>query len=283
MRRNVVVGMVVLLLVLIGCKQETSDDRLVDIAVNQKKQERDMINMSGRIEQLEKTLVKIQQSLEKPGLASGAPATAASREGSALDFRNTPEYAQIVESLSAVQQRLDTTQSSLSQTQQNIAREQELEQLRDMGQAFRAMGNPQEMDRRLTLLVQNFAPKIEDAVKRQQFEADVQQLRQSVASPSSVDELYQRRTAELTARLNEEQDQRRRQFIERELSSLQTASAEDLQQRFERYQREDTMRQVRELQEKYDIPSETLRDSGIPSMGRGPGGFPGRSGRGPGR
>ncbi len=271
MSRYGVVATVVLLLVLIGCKQETSDERLVNMAVNQKEQETEIASLSGRIERLEKALVGIQQSLEKTAVAGGAPVPAKSTQGPALDFRETPEYQQIVSALSAVRQ-----------TQQNVAREQELEQLRDVGQAFQAMGNPQEMDRRLTLLIQNFSSRIDDPVKRQQFAADVQQLRQSLTTPASVQDLYQRRTAELTARLNEEQDQRRREFIQRELASLQTASAEDLEQRFERYQREDTMRQVRELQQKYDIPRETLRDSGIPTMGRGPGGFgdfPGGRGR----
>jgi Skp family chaperone for outer membrane proteins len=125
------------------------------------------------------------------------------------------------------------------------------------------------MDRRLTLLAQNFAPKIEDAVKRQQFEIDVQQLKQSLAVAVTVEELYQRRTEELTARLNEEQDERRRQFIERQLTSLQTATAEQLQQRLDWYQGSNTMRQMGELQRKYDIPRQTLRDSGIPTLGTG--------------
>jgi len=48
MRGNRAAGMVVPMSVLIGCKQQTSDERVSGIAVNQKKQERDMTNTSGR-------------------------------------------------------------------------------------------------------------------------------------------------------------------------------------------------------------------------------------------
>jgi hypothetical protein len=280
MRRYAIVGTAILLLVPFGCKKDASDQNLVEIAVVQEKQQREMLSLSGKIERLEETLVGIQQSLEKPHAAVGVPASAAGKEGSPPDFRDTEEYAQIVALLSDVQTRLDSTQSGLSQTQQNLAREEQLEQLRDVGQAFGALGNPQEMDRRLTLLVQNFAPKIEDAVKRQQFEVDVQQLKESLAAPATVEELYQRRTEELTARLNEEQDERRRQSIERQLTSLQTATAEQLQQRLDWYQRSETMRQVGRLQQEYDIPRQTLRDSGIPTLGTGLRRLAGRAGRG---
>lgn len=270
MRRYVVVGMLVLLSALIGCKEETSDDSLADIVVNQKKQEGEISSISGRMERVENTLAEIQQSLEKPAPTVGLPTPPVSTEGAAQDFRNTQEYAQILAMLTEVQK-----------THQEIAEERAREELRDPRQAFQAMNDPQQMDSRLSLLVQNFAGRIEDVAKRQQFEADVQQLKQSFATPPTVQGLYERRTAELTARLNEEQDQRRKEFIQRELSSLQTATAEQLEERLDRYQRSETMRQVRELQEAYDIPREVLRDSGIPTMGRGgPGGFRGGPGRG---
>ncbi|NQT82836.1 hypothetical protein HQ563_07430 [bacterium] len=274
MKRFAVIGMVVLLTALIGCKDETADESLVNIVVNQKNQEREIATISGKIEGLENALVEIQQSLEKPAATIGTPAPAGSTEGGAQDFRNTQEYAQILAGLTEVQK-----------THQEIAEERAQEELRDPRQAFQAMNDPQQMDSRLSLLVQNFAGRIEDVAKRQQFEADVQQLKQSFTRPSSVQELYERRTAELTTRLNEEQDQRRKEFIQRELTSLGTATAEQLEERLDRYQRSETMRQVRELQETYDIPREVLRDSGIPTMGRGgPGGFqggpPGGRGRG---
>ncbi len=274
MRRYVVVGMVVLLSALIGCKEETSDDSLANIVVSQKKQEGEISSISGRMERVEKTLADIQQSLEKPAATVGIPAPAVITEGGAQDFRNTQEYAQILAALTEVQK-----------THQEIAAQRAQEELRDPRQAFQAMNDPEQMDSRLTLLVQNFAGRIEDVAKRQQFEADVQQLRQNLTTPRSVQQLYEQRTAELTARLNEEQDQRRKEFIQRELTSLQTATAEQLEERLDRYQRSEQMRQVRELQQTYEIPREVLRDSGIPTMGRGgPGGFqggpPGGRGRG---
>jgi hypothetical protein len=276
MRRCAVVVAVLLLLALIGCKEETFNGRLAaDVAVNQKKQEREIATISGKVEQLEKTLAEIQKSLEKPVAAIGTPPPAASTEGSGVDFRSTQEYAQMVAALSEMQEM-----------RRQIVEERAQQELRDPRQAFQAMGNPQEMDRRLTLLSQNFVSRIEDPAKRQQFEADLQQLRQTIATPMSVNELYQRRTAELTARLNEEQDERRKEFIQRELTSLQSATAEQLEQTLDRYQRSSTMSQLRQLQQTYDIPRDVLQNSGIPTMGGGDrGGFQrGQRGqRGPGR
>ena len=265
MRGYVVVGIVIILSALIGCKKETSDDSLANVIVNQKKQEGEISSISARVEKVEKTLAEVQKSLQKPPAPVGLPAPTVSTEGGAQDFRNTQEYAQILAALTDVQK-----------TYQEIAQERAQEELRDPRQAFQAMNDPQEMDRRLSLLVQNFAGRIEDVAKRQQFEADVQQLKQNLTTPATVQQLYERRTAELTARLNEEQDQRRKEFIQRELTSLQTATADELEQRLDRYQRSDTMNQLRELQQTYNIPGDVLRDSGIPTMGRGgPGGGPG--------
>jgi hypothetical protein len=257
MKTCVVVGMVVGLLILSGCKKETSDERLVGISVSQKKQEQ-------RIERLENTLTEIKQSLDKIGAATGSPAPAEGKEGQVADFRETPEYGQIMAALSALQQ-----------AQQEMAQRVPAQQ-GGPAQDWRRMNDPQEMDKSLGLLAQNFAPKIADPVKRQQFEADVAQLRANLSKTRTTQELYQQLTASLTERLNNEQDERARQFLEMQLATLETGSAEELEARLQRYQRTETTRQLRELQQTYNIPRQTLRDAGIPAMGPmggPPGGF----------
>jgi len=294
MKTYVIIGIASFFLMLVGCEKDSSDEGLIEITVQQKTQRDDLKRIATRIDGVERRLEEIQQSIDKIPPASGTPEPSTVGEGQTdgpkvVEFKDTPEYGRMAAQLSAIQQRLTLTGGGLTETQQDIIREQEQARLRDPAQAMRAMSDPQEMDRRLTTLAQNFVPTIQDPVKRQQFEADLQQLKRSLSENPSTQELYQRTVSNLTERLNNEQNERAREFIQRQVQSLETASAEELEGRLERYSRFDTMRQLRDIQSKYDIPRETYRDAGIPSMGmerggprggdRGRGGPPGRRGR----
>ena len=268
-----VVGTMAALLILAGCGDEGSDERLINIAVEQEKQKEEIDTASRKIEGFERRLVEIKESLAKipPPTGAAEPGKTTETETSGpkvVEFKDAPEYGQIVAQISAIQQKLNLTESRLVQTERNIAREQEQARLRDPAQAWQAMNNPQELGDRLTRLAQNFSPRIEDAARRQQFEMEVEQLKQNLSYTPSTQELYQRVVSDLTERLNNEQNDRAREFIERQMQSLQAASAEELEGRLERYRRFESFRQLRELQQKYDIPRETYRDAGLPSMGR---------------
>jgi hypothetical protein len=288
MSKYAIVAVVAAMLLLLGCQKEESDDRLIEVAVKQDKHKADIDKLSERIAGFEKRLVRIQQSLEKLPQPTGSPEPATTAEEESTEpkvvaFKDTPEYGDIAVKLSAIQQQLTLTQSGLAETKDDMAREQELERLRDPAESWRVMNDPQEMNRRLALLSQNFAQKIEDPAKRQQFEVDVEQLKRSFSERPSTQELYQQTIADLTERLNNEQNERAREFVQNEIRSLETASAEELEGRLERYSRFGTMRQLRDLQSKYDIPRETYGDAGLPSMGMGREGFRrgGREGGGP--
>ena len=268
------------LLLLVGCGKESSDSRLIEVGVKQDEHKGDIDRLSRRIEGFDKRLVQIQESLKRLPEPTGSPqpTTAAeeSTEPKVVEFKDTPEYARIVAQLSAVQQQLALTQSRLTESQDEVAAEEQRRQLQDPAQAFQAMSDPQEINRRLSLLGQNFAGKIQDPVKRQQFEVDVEQLKRKLSEKPSAQELYQRVSSSLTERLNTEQNERAKEFIQRQIEELQTASGEDLQGRLERYQRFEISRDLRNLQSTYEIPRETYTEIGLPSMGGdrgGPAGF----------
>jgi len=264
------------LLLLVGCGKESSDSRLIEVGVKQDEHKGDIDRLSRRIEGFDKRLVQIQESLKRLPEPTGSPqpTTAAeeSTEPKVVEFKDTPEYARIVAQLSAVQQQLALTQSRLTESRDEVAAEEQRRQLQDPAAAFQAMSDPQEMNRRLTLLGQNFAGKIQDPVKRQQFEVDVEQLKRKLSEKPSAQELYQRVSSSLTERLNTEQNERAKEFIQRQIEELQTASGEDLQGRLERYQRFEVSRELRNLQSTYEIPRETYTEIGLPSMGGDRGG-----------
>ncbi len=280
MKKYVVVAVIAALTAIVVRSAEGADRRLIEIAVKQEKQNAELGKLSRRIEGLEKRLIEIQKSLEKIAAAAKPPeavkpAETAPSGPKVVEFKETPEYGQIAGQLTDIQQKLSTMQSNLTKTQEDGAREAERARLRDPAATWGAMNNPQELSSRLTAFGQNYALKIEDPLKRQQFEVDIEQFKRSLSEKPSTQQLYDRVTAQLNERLNSEQDQRAQEFVQRQLNELQAASGEELQGRLERYSRFDTVRQLRQLQEKYSIPREALGDAGLPAMGgegRGPGG-----------
>ncbi len=278
MGKHTIGAAILTMLLLLGCQEKGSDENLIEVAVEQEKQTGEIENLSQRVEGFDNRLVRIEQSLERLPEAMGAPDPAPTTEEETTEpkvvaFKDTPEYGDIAAKLSAIQEQLSLTQSSLVGTQEDIAREQELERLRDPAEAQRIMNDPQEMNRRLTLLAQNFVPTIQDPVTRQQFEVDVEQLKRSLSERPTTQQLYQQTVADLTERLNNEQNERAREFIQRQIESLETATSEELEGRLERYSRFGTMRQLRDFQAKYDIPREVYTNSGLPSMGMDRRGF----------
>jgi hypothetical protein len=272
MARYAVLWVVMALLLFGGCGKESSDSRLIEVGIKQDEHKGNIDRLSRRIEGFDRRLVRIQDSLKQLPEPTGAPDPAAtaeeeSTEPKVVEFKETPEYARIVAQLSAVQQQLALAESRLTQTQTQIAEEERRRQLQDPAEAFRAMNDPQEMNRRLSLLAQNYAGKIQDPVRRQQFEVDVEQLKRKLSERPSTQELYQQVASSLTERLNAEQNDRAREFIQRQIQELQTASGEDLQGRLERYQRLEVTRELRDFQTNYNIPREALSEAGLPAMG----------------
>jgi hypothetical protein len=258
---------------------------LVDITVKQEKHGDEIGKIDTKIDGVSKRLAQVEESLQKVTPPAGAPEPTKSTEPRVVEFKETPEYERIAAQLSALQQQLTTVGSNLTVTQEMIAKQEELARLRDPGQAWRAMNDPQELAKRLDILSRNFSQKIEDPLLRQQFEADVEAYKQKISAKLSPQELQQQALQELTDRAAAAQDDRARERVQREIDSLNSASGEELEGRLDRYQRFQSLNQVRQLAEKYSIPRETLTDSGIIAMGReggDTGGRPAATGRVPG-
>jgi hypothetical protein len=277
-----------------GCEEKKYDQEVVDIAIGQKKQDAEIGQIATKIEGVEKRLKELQASLEKVPRPSGSTEPSGTTEGVSegpreVEFKDAPEYKYIAARLASLQQELNLTQSGLAETRDGVTEQRDLQELRDPGQAMRAITDPEQLNRRLDLLAQNFGGTIADVSRRQQFHADLQQLREGLTNVSRQQQ-YENVLASLTERLNtEEADSRAREWIDRQIKELQAASGEELDGRLERYQRTQTLRQVRDLAQEYDIPREVLQESGLPSMGRGDfrrggdrgqGGQGGRRGRG---
>jgi len=212
-----------ILLILVGCAKEESDKRLIDIAVKVEKQRANVDRIATTLQSIERKLETSQESGKKSAPTSGA-AEAAEAAPQEVDFRETPEYGKMVEALSAIQQQLGLMQTDFAETKKEIQRER----WRDPDRQWKALNDPNEMTTRLDALVENFAQQVDDPVKRQQFEADVEQLRQINSDSLSTQELSQWLDSILNERLNSAQDEEARKWIESQLSNLASPSEGNL-------------------------------------------------------
>ncbi len=269
-----------------GCFKSGDGDRVDRLSAEQEEHTRQISRMSRKIDTVDEKLSGIQKSVNAL-LGAGSGAQSAKREELivASDFASTEEYKGVIQLLGSLQEQVATVQGDFAGFQDHLRAARELEALRDRGAAFQALSQPGEMSRRLDILVKNFSGSIPDAATRSQFLQDVEALKASFFASLSPEEKLQRARAMLTERINNApSDERMRGMLERQLRSLDdTENAQELGERVDRFLQFEKTRDVGELTQKYNIPEDVVRDSGLVSFGRGgPGFFPGRGGGMPG-
>jgi hypothetical protein len=253
------VALTAILLIVVGCGKKESDARLVEIAIKVEKQRADVDRMARTLEAIERKLDASPESSKKGASSSLTPEVPEARQG-AVDFRETPEYGKMVEALSAIQQQLGFMQTDFARTKEQIKRDRWTNQ----GQQWEALNHPREMTERLDALVENFAQQIDDPVARQQFEADIQQLRQINSDSLSTQELSQWLASTLNQRWNDAQDEEARKWIEHQLSDLASPSEGNLDAAVARVRSDINRIRLGEMIATHHIPREALNDAGLP-------------------
>ncbi|MBN1917335.1 MAG: hypothetical protein JW889_05455 [Verrucomicrobia bacterium] len=204
------------------------------------------------------------------GRAAG-PATAADLDVVSLEGAD----------LATVAQELARTRQQVADMIREREAEKELEALRDPRQAWDAMGDPEQLVARIDRFAAAHADNIEDVSVREQFLADVQALRHQIEAQVHLtpEQKAQEYRSRLTDLLNAETDERRRQWYEGQLTVLNSANEEAVNELLDRGLRMDNARAIGELANKYEVPRDTLRDSGLVSFGGGRGDFGSGGGR----
>ena len=275
-----------------GCLRSGDGGRVAQLLEEQEAHARRIAQMSKQIDNVDEKLGQIQESL---GAFLGGGATALSaKKGPELivssNFASADEYKNVLQLMKNLQERVVSVQGDFVRFQEAQKTAAELAALRDREGAFNALNQPGEMSRRLDMLVKNFSGNIQDAATRSQFSQDVEALKAGLFASLSPEERLQRARALITENMNSITDERMKEMMERQLQSLNEAQGDELNERADRVLQFQNMRDIGELTRKYNIPEETVRDSGIVSFGRGgPGGFMGggaggrgAGGRGPG-
>lgn len=267
-----------------GCSKG-SDNRIDDLASRQAEHGQKIAELSSKVDSVDAKLASIEKSINTLlGGGAGADASGGAGVTGSSTFAKTDEYKTLMNQMALLQQQVGVVQEALGGFQKERRETQELASLRDRGGAFRAMSEPEEISRRLDILAKNFSGKIPEGARRNQFVAELESLKAKFSATLSPDEKLAQARNLLTDQLNAAEDDRQRQRLERQLQELdQAQGVEQIEQQADRMLQFQKMREIGEFTQKYNIPEETVRDSGLVSFGgRGGPGEGGRGFRGPG-
>ncbi len=202
------------LCVVAGCGEETSDERLVEIAVKLEKQQQAVDRLTAKIEEIEKRLEEIEKSRENVSASPGPP------KATPEDTRKPPGPAR---NLSGILKQLNVNPNLLAGAKENLM--EYAEQLVARAAAWRAMGEPEELSRKLDILVENFSAEVGNPTLREKLAGDVERLKMRFLAPITPEQQReQARQITLEAIGVMSNDDTSRQWLETQLKALDEAT-----------------------------------------------------------
>jgi hypothetical protein len=258
-----------------GCGRSSNERRVGELVQKQGKHTEQISQMSEKINTIEDKLGKIERSITDlvAAGAGGGPGTGAGMVVQS-DFASTKEYQDIMQHIGTLQELVGVTQQEFVSFREEGMQAREREALRDPRTAWQAMSDPKQLSQRLDLLVKNFSGKIDDAVTRDQFVTDVENLKSKYSAQLSPQEKQEQARSLISEALGGTTNEWMTRMLEGQLRSLDEATPEQLNERVDRILQVQKMREIGEVTQKYNVPGDVVRDSGLVSFGRGgPGGF----------
>lgn len=253
-----------------GCARNEGS-RVDDLISRQNEQARTISQLSKKVDSVEAKLASIEKGISE--LLGGGSVGAAGKGAASVvasSFAKTEEYKSIMNQIALLQEQVGVVQGVLTGFHEERQGNRELEELRDRGAAFRAMNEPQELTRRLDILAKSFSGKIPDAAMRNKFVNEIEGLKARYAAPMSPEQKKAEAQQLLTEAMNAVDNDRARGWLEAQLRSLdEQDNPEEIEERVNRTVQFQRMREIGELTRRYNIPAETVRDSGLVSFDQG--------------
>lgn len=248
-----------------GCAK-TGDNKWIDkLTDEQAKHARRISQMSKEIDSVDQKLSNIEKSISNfVRSGSGTPSAKGQDLAVASDFASTAEYVKIIRQIGLLQEQLAMVQEEFVgvRDKQKEAKEQEV--LRDREGAMRAISQPEELSRRLDILVKNFSGTIADPVTRDQFVSDVENMKAGYFTSLSQEEKRQTARAILSETSNAATNDRLKRMLERQLRSLdEPGNGSELEERVNRVLQFQRMQEITSLARRYDIPRDVVTNSGL--------------------
>ena len=94
---------------------------------------------------------------------------------------------------------------------------------------------------------------------------DIEQLRQLNAEGLSSQQLYDQMVTALKERWNREESEGSRKWIERQLNDLESSTPENLNETLDHTRGMENLVRLGEIRRKYSIPSESMKEAGLPA------------------
>lgn len=261
------------LFIAVGCQKESYDEHLVEIAVKLERQQKQLDRMDRAVESLGERFHKLDGSLSAGGGTGETGPEAAAGEGRETSYVSAKEYRDIMGQIAVIQSQLINLEQEIlasRQGQQQAKKRQEQQALRDQGAAWRAMGEPDELSRRLDILAENFSGNIEDPLTRDAFTAEVEEMKNRYLTPLSPEQKRVQARAAIVGAMDLMPDERSRTWLEQQLREFDEASNPlEVGMKVNVTLQLQRVREMGELAQRYNIPGQVMRDSGLLSLPAG--------------
>lgn len=254
-------------LMLVGCQKKTSDEQLVEIAVKLEKQQSQLDRIDRAVESIGERFHELETSRVAGPAVGGAAPTAAVGEAKEAGFRTGREYQDIMGQIAVIQSQLINLEQeflSFRQGEEKVRKRRERELLRDQGAAWRAMGEPDELSRRLDGLLTTFSGSLEDPLTRDAFAADVEEMKSRYSVPLSAEQKREQARTAIVEAMDIMPDDQSRKWLEGELRAFDEATNPlEVATRVTVTLQLQRMREMGELAQRYNIPAQVMRDAGL--------------------
>lgn len=254
-------------LIAVGCQKETSDEHLVEIAVKLEKQQRQLDRIDTTVQSIGEGLHEIEERLLAGPAVGEAGSKAASGEGKEATLASAKGYQDIMGQIAVVQSQLLSLEQEFlrfRQGEEQVGKRREREALRDQGAAWRAMGEPDELSRRLDILLKNFSGNIEDPLAGEAFAADVEEMKSKYLTPLSPEQKREEARAAIVEAMDIMPDDRSKTWLDEQLRAFDEATNPlEVGMRVNVTLQLQRIREMGELAQRYNIPGQVMRDSGL--------------------
>lgn len=269
-RRSTVAFIAAVSLIVLGCRKEESKSPFLEITVSLEKQQRQLDRIDTTLQSVGERLREMEPRVPDSYAVGEAAPNSAGGEGKKASPTSVKEYHDIMGQIAVIQSQLISLEQEIlafRQGQEQVGKRQEQEALRDQGAAWRAMGEPDELSRRLDILLKNFSEDIDDPLTRDAFAAEVEEMKSRYSIPLSAEQKREQARAAIVGAMDIMPDDRSKKWLEEQLTAFdQAANPIDLAARVHITLQLQRMREVGELAQQYNIPAQAMRDSGLISL-----------------
>jgi hypothetical protein len=137
----------------------------------------------------------------------------------------------------------------------------------DPKEIWQAMGNPEELAKRLDKLVRVVSPTIRDEGTREEFKKDVEALKEKIGAKMSEEELCNLVRQRLSEGIESTTNEREKAWLQRQLDALEQSQGEARKEMLDRFVRIQNIRALHELARKYSIEPEHMVKCGLAFVG----------------